>query len=98
MDNKPESKHKIDLTTNFCMAKAMLEDYARVISKIEGVAEIDVIQRVRMRTKELLLELNSTNNIAEPKSLHQTHKMSNFDKHGPSLFDNHNEDPDINGN
>ena len=40
--------------TGFCLSKAILEDYARVVAKLENVPEQEVIGRVRKRTDEFL--------------------------------------------
>lgn len=42
--------------TGFSLSKAILEDYARVISKIEDVPEQEVIDRVKKRSDEIIKE------------------------------------------
>lgn len=43
--------------TGFALSKAILEDYARVIAKLENVPEQEVIDRVRKRTDEIFEEV-----------------------------------------
>ena len=43
--------------TGFCRSKAILEDYARVVAKLEGTSEEAVKERVEKRTNELFEEI-----------------------------------------
>jgi hypothetical protein len=45
--------------TGFSLSKAMLEDYARVIAKLENVPEQEVIDRVRKRSDEIFEEVKA---------------------------------------
>lgn len=55
--------------TSFCMSRAILEDYAKTIARIEGRQEDEVVQRVRTRTRELMREMQGVNSPATaPKS------------------------------
>lgn len=45
--------------TSFCMSRAILEDYAKTIARIEGRNEEEVMQRVRARTRELMREIQT---------------------------------------
>jgi hypothetical protein len=45
--------------TGFTLSKAILEDYARVIAKLENVSEQDVIDRVRKRSNEIFEEIKA---------------------------------------
>ena len=42
--------------TGFSLSKAILEDYAKVIAKIEGSSEEEVKKRVQKRSEEIFLE------------------------------------------
>jgi hypothetical protein len=58
MDNKDIlSKQFSRYLTGFCRSKAILEDYARVISKLEGTTEEVVKERIEKRTGELFEEI-----------------------------------------
>lgn len=43
--------------SGFCRSKAILEDYARVIAKLEGTTEEQVKSRIEKRTIELFDEI-----------------------------------------
>lgn len=43
--------------TGFCLSKAILEDYSKVIAKIEGIDAQQVKDRIDKRTKELFEEI-----------------------------------------
>ena len=45
--------------TGFTLSKAILEDYAKVVAKIEGVSEQEVIDRVQKRNKEIFEEIKA---------------------------------------
>ena len=45
--------------TGFCLSKAMHEDYARVVAKLENVPEQEVIDRVRKRSDEIFEEVKA---------------------------------------
>jgi hypothetical protein len=45
--------------TGFTLSKAILEDYAKVIAKIEGVSEQEVIDRVQKRNNEIFEEIKA---------------------------------------
>jgi hypothetical protein len=45
--------------TGFSLSKAILEDYARVVAKLENVAEQEVIDRVRKRNEEIFEEIKA---------------------------------------
>jgi hypothetical protein len=56
-ENKSElKKYWGSFMTGFAMSKAILEDYAKVISKIEGVEEKEVQERIIKRTREIFTE------------------------------------------
>jgi alkylated DNA repair dioxygenase AlkB len=66
--NEANSEQLKQALTSFCMSRAILEDYAKTIARIEGRQEEEVVQRVRNRTRELMRELqaqsaNSTNQV-----------------------------------
>lgn len=42
--------------TGFALSKAILEDYAKVVAKLENVSEQEVVDRVRKRTEEIFQE------------------------------------------
>jgi hypothetical protein len=43
--------------SGFCRSKAILEDYARVVAKLEGTTEEIVKERIEKRTNELFEEI-----------------------------------------
>jgi len=43
--------------TGFCRSKAILEDYSRVVAKLEGISEEVVKDRIEKRTNELFEEI-----------------------------------------
>ncbi len=45
--------------TGFTLSKAILEDYAKVIAKLENVQEQEVIDRVRKRADEIFEEVKA---------------------------------------
>jgi hypothetical protein len=51
------SKQFARYMTGFCRSKAILEDYARVIAKLEGTNEELVKERIEKRTTELFDEI-----------------------------------------
>jgi hypothetical protein len=66
MDKQQEiSKHFSRYLTAFCTSKAMLEDYAKVVSKLEGVNEQQVKERVEKRAKEIAEEIKQEQKIQE---------------------------------
>jgi hypothetical protein len=42
--------------TGFALGKAILEDYAKVVAKLESISEEEVKARVRKRTDEIFRE------------------------------------------
>ena len=56
-DHEKFSKQLSRFLTGFTLSKAILEDYARVIAKIEGTTEKEVIDRIRKRSGELIEEV-----------------------------------------
>ncbi len=52
--------------TGFCRSKAMLEDYARVIAKLEGTSEELVKSRIEKRTNELFDEIKKESDQVNP--------------------------------
>lgn len=59
MDNTSEqlTKHISRFMTGFCRSKAILEDYSRVVAKLEGISEELVKDRIEKRTSELFEEI-----------------------------------------
>jgi ABC-type transporter MlaC component len=58
MDNKDIlSKQFSRYMTGFCRSKAIMEDYARVIAKLEGTTEEVVKERIEKRTQEIFDEI-----------------------------------------
>lgn len=53
--------------TGFSLSKAMLEDYARVVAKLENVPEQEIIDRVRKRSDEIFEEVKAKQ-LEETKS------------------------------
>lgn len=45
--------------TGFCLSKAILEDYAKVIAKLENVPEQEIIDRVKKRNDEIFEEVKA---------------------------------------
>lgn len=45
--------------TGFTLSKAILEDYARVVAKLENVSEQEIKDRVRKRNDELFEEIKT---------------------------------------
>lgn len=45
--------------TGFTLSKAILEDYARVVAKLESVPEQEIKDRVRKRSDELFEEIKA---------------------------------------
>jgi len=50
------SKHLAKLLTGFTLSKAILEDYAKVIAKIEGSTEQQIKDRIHKRSADLFEE------------------------------------------
>ncbi|SDX83245.1 alpha-ketoglutarate-dependent dioxygenase AlkB family protein [Hymenobacter psychrophilus] len=65
MSIKLEHDKNKQAMTSFCMSRAILEDYAKTIARIEGRNEEEVVQRVRVRTRELMKELSDSAKIDE---------------------------------
>ena len=63
MSNVPEhlTKQVSRYLSGFCRSKAILEDYARVIAKLEGTSEEAVKERVEKRTSEIFEEIKKEN-------------------------------------
>lgn len=60
MENNAEdhlAKQFARYLTGFCRSKAILEDYAQVIAKLEGTSEDIVRSRIDKRTNELFDEI-----------------------------------------
>ena len=59
MDNAQDqlSKQFSRYLTGFCRSKAILEDYVRVVAKLEGTSEELVKERIDKRTNELFDEI-----------------------------------------
>jgi hypothetical protein len=60
MDNNTQeqfAKYLSRFLTGFCRSKAIMEDYARVIAKLEGTSEDQVRDRIEKRTKEIFDEI-----------------------------------------
>jgi len=51
------SKQLSRFLTGFTLSKAILEDYARVIAKIEGTTEQQIKDRIYKRSAELIEEV-----------------------------------------
>lgn len=69
MLNEVEQERLKQAVTSFCMSRAILEDYAKTVARIEGRDEEEVLQRVRVRTRELMKEVQSSllnGKVAEP--------------------------------
>ena len=45
--------------TAFCLSKALLEDYANVVSKLEQVPAEEVTERINKRTREIFNQLKA---------------------------------------
>jgi len=56
--------------TGFAMSKAILEDYAKMASKIEGVTEKEIKERVGKRAEEIFQEAKkeAANNLEKEKA------------------------------
>lgn len=46
--------------TGFSLSKAMLEDYAKVVSKLENIPEQEIIDRVQKRNVEIFEEIKAS--------------------------------------
>ena len=53
--------------TGFSLSKAMLEDYARVVAKLENIPENEIIDRVEKRSNEIFDEVKA-NQLEETKA------------------------------
>lgn len=54
--------------TGFSLSKAMLEDYAKVVAKLENIPEQDVLDRIRKRSDEIFEEVKA-------KQIQQTEEL-----------------------
>ena len=45
--------------TGFCLSKAILEDYAKVVAKLENVPEQEITNRVKKRCDEIFEEVKA---------------------------------------
>jgi Tat protein secretion system quality control protein TatD with DNase activity len=57
--------------TGFSLSKAMLEDYAKVVAKLENVPEQEVIDRIKKRSDEIFEEVKA-------KQLEETQAAENL--------------------
>ncbi|HYF70252.1 MAG TPA: hypothetical protein VD884_19065 [Ohtaekwangia sp.] len=46
----------------YCLSKALSEDYARIVGKLENVPELEVLNRVQKRAFELFEEIKTEAN------------------------------------
>lgn len=55
-DQEKISKQMSRFLTGFSLSKAILEDYSKVVAKLEGVTEQEVKDRINKRSAELFEE------------------------------------------
>ena len=60
-DDEQIKKHFSRYFSAFCTSNAMLEDYAKVVAKLEGITPQQVEDRVKKRAKEIGDKMNKEN-------------------------------------
>lgn len=57
--------------TGFSLSKAILEDYARVVAKLENIPEQEITDRIRKRSNEIFEEVKA-------KQIQQTEELNSL--------------------